>query len=50
MNLELLKTFTILYVEDEDALRDDVYQNISPFVKEVITATDGLEGDRKSVV
>ncbi len=44
MNLELLKTFTILYVEDEDALRDDVYQNISPFVKEVITATDGLEG------
>ena len=44
MNLELLKTFTILYVEDEDALRDDVYQNISPFVKEVITANDGLEG------
>ena len=44
MNLELLKTFTILYVEDEDALRDDVYQNINPFVQEVITANDGLEG------
>ena len=44
MNLELLKTFTILYVEDETALSEDVYQNISPFVKEVITAVDGVEG------
>jgi len=44
MNIDLLKTFTILYVEDETALREDVYQNISPFVKEVITASDGIEG------
>jgi len=44
MNIELLKTFTVLYVEDEDSLREDVYQNISPFIKEVVTAADGAEG------
>jgi len=44
MNIELLQTFTILYVEDETALREDVYQNISPFVKEVVTASNGIEG------
>ncbi len=44
MNIELLKTFRVLYVEDETALREDVYQNISPFVKEVVTAGDGAEG------
>jgi len=44
MNIELLKTFTILYVEDEDALREDVYRNISPFIKEVVTAVNGVEG------
>ncbi len=44
MNIELLKTFTLLYVEDETALREDVYQNISPFVKEVVTAVDGADG------
>jgi len=44
MNIELLKSFTILYVEDETTLRNDVYQNLSPFVKEVITAVDGAEG------
>jgi len=44
MNFELLKTITILYVEDEKALREDVYQNISPFVKEMVVAFDGREG------
>ena len=44
MNIELLKTFTILYVEDETHLREDLYQNISPFIKTIITATNGLEG------
>ncbi len=44
MNIELLKTFTVLYVEDETALREDVYQNIAPFVKTMITASDGVEG------
>jgi diguanylate cyclase (GGDEF)-like protein len=44
MNFELLKTFTILYVEDESSLQEDIYQNISPFVKEVLRAADGQEG------
>ncbi|MEA2100259.1 MAG: response regulator [Campylobacterota bacterium] len=44
MNIELLKTITILYVEDEFSLQEDVYQNILPFVKEVITASDGRDG------
>ncbi len=44
MNLELLKTITILYVEDEVLLRNDIYENISPFVKEVIVGADGEEG------
>jgi diguanylate cyclase (GGDEF)-like protein len=44
MNLELLKTFTILYVEDEATLREDVYQNISPFIKKVITCVNGVDG------
>ncbi|MCD6433470.1 MAG: EAL domain-containing protein [Sulfurimonas sp.] len=44
MNFELLKTFTILYVEDELSLQEDIYQNISPFVKEVLRANDGQEG------
>lgn len=44
MNLELLKTFTVLYVEDEQNLQNDIYENISPFVKEIIRANDGVEG------
>ncbi len=44
MNFELLKTFTILYVEDEQSLRMDIYENIIPFVKEIITAVDGKDG------
>jgi len=46
MNFELLKTITILYVEDEQALQEDIYQNISPFVKEIFRANDGAEGLR----
>ena len=44
MNYKLLKTFTVLYVEDEKNLQNDIYENISPFVKEIITAKDGVEG------
>jgi len=44
MNFELLKNITILYVEDEHSLQEDICQNISPFVKEIITAKDGLDG------
>ena len=44
MNIELLKTFKILYVEDEKSLRDEVYQNLQAFVKDVIIAEDGEMG------
>jgi len=44
MNLELLQTLTILYVEDEKSLREEVYENLSPFTKKIIVATDGLKG------
>jgi len=44
MNIELLKTITVLYVEDETSLQEDVYQNISPFVKEILCANNGEEG------
>ena len=44
MNIELLKTITVLYVEDEIRLQEDVYQNILPFVKEILCASNGKEG------
>ena len=44
MNIDLIKTITVLYVEDEASLREDVRHNITPFVKEVIVASDGMEG------
>ncbi len=44
MNFELLKTVNILYVEDEASLQEDIYQNISPFVKKMFRASNGEEG------
>ncbi len=44
MNFELLKTLTILYIEDEISLQEDICQNIAPFVKEIIRGNDGDEG------
>ena len=44
MNFELLKNITILYAEDELSLQEDIYQNVSPFVKEIIRVSDGEEG------
>jgi diguanylate cyclase (GGDEF)-like protein len=44
MDINLLKTLTLLYVEDEAKLQEEVCQNIAPFVKEVILATNGKEG------
>jgi len=44
MNFELLRTLTILYVEDETSLQEDICQNIAPFVKEIIRGNDGDEG------
>ena len=37
MNYEILKTLTILYVEDALELQDEVAYNLSPFVKKIIT-------------
>ncbi len=44
MNIETLKTLTILYVEDEKELQFEIKNNLSPFVKEIITANNGIEG------
>ena len=43
MNYEILKTLTVLYVEDELELQQEVTYNISPFVKEIITKNNGQE-------
>ena len=47
MNLKLLKTITVLYVEDESTLQDEICENIQPFVKQIIKASNGLEGLQK---
>ena len=44
MNYEVLKSLTILYVEDELELQTEVKYNISPFVKEIITKNNGQDG------
>jgi len=44
MDFTLLKTLTVLYVEDELSLQEDICQNIEPFVQKVIRANDGEEG------
>ncbi|EDZ62043.1 diguanylate cyclase/phosphodiesterase (EAL & GGDEF domains) [Sulfurimonas gotlandica GD1] len=44
MNFELLKTISLLYVEDELTLQEEVCQNLAPFVKEIFTANNGEEG------
>ena len=44
MDFELLKTLTILYVEDELSLQEDIYQNISPLLKRYFELTMGKRG------
>lgn len=44
MDFTTLKTLTILYVEDELDLQREIYENISPFVKEIIRANNGFAG------
>ena len=44
MNLETLKNLTILYVEDEIHLQEDVSQNILPFVNKIYVASNGQDG------
>ena len=43
VNLEDLRTISILYVEDEDQLRDSTAIILSKLFKKVYTACDGVE-------
>lgn len=47
MNIELIKTLKILYVEDEVLLRDITCQSLSSVVKEIVIADDGEQGLEK---
>ena len=44
MDFALIKTLTLLYVEDELSLQEDICQNIGPFVQKIIRASNGKEG------
>lgn len=44
MDLNTIKSIRILYVEDENELRENVVANLSPFVKKIVTAENGKEG------
>jgi len=41
MDIELLQTITVLYVEDEAILQKEVCENLAPFLKEIILASNG---------
>lgn len=43
-NISILKNITILYAEDEDALRDITLNILKGFTKKQYIAKDGLEG------
>lgn len=47
MNKELLKDIVILYIEDDDEIREFTSKTISTIVKKVIIANDGAEGLEK---
>ncbi len=44
VNIELIKTLKILYVEDEIVLRDITVKSLGSIVKEIVVAADGQEG------
>ncbi len=44
VNIELIKTLKILYVEDEIALRDITTKSLNSIVKEIVVASNGQEG------
>ncbi len=44
MNLKLLATLTILYIEDEDPTRQNAVEYLSRYFKEVYEASNGIEG------
>ena len=47
MNIELLKTLKVLYVEDEIILRDTTCSSLSSILKEIVVANNGKEGLEK---
>ncbi len=47
VDVELLKTLKILYVEDEVILRDITVKSLSSVVKEIVVASNGKEGLEK---
>ncbi len=44
MNIELIKSLKVLYVEDEIVLRDITCKSLSSVVKEIVVASNGKEG------
>ena len=44
MNIELIKTLKILYVEDEIALRDITSSSIESIISKLVVADNGKEG------
>jgi DNA-binding response OmpR family regulator len=47
MNIELIKTLKVLYVEDEILLRDTTYNSLNSILKEMVVASDGKDGLEK---
>ncbi|AXX92355.1 response regulator [Malaciobacter molluscorum LMG 25693] len=47
INLELMKNLTVLYVEDEQDIRNNLQSCFSSMFKKCITAKDGKEGFNK---
>lgn len=44
MNIELIKTLKVLYVEDEIVLRDTTCSSLHSILKEIVVADNGKEG------
>jgi len=47
MNIELIKTLKVLYVEDEIILRDTTCNSLKSILKEIVVADNGKEGLEK---
>lgn len=47
MNIELIKTLKVLYVEDEIILRDTTCNSLNSILKEIVVANNGKEGLEK---
>ncbi len=47
MNVELIKTLKVLYVEDEIILRDTTCNSLNSILKEIVVADNGKEGLEK---